>query len=169
MRTIIRGIEFITEWTGRSVSWVCVVLVLVLCYEVLMRYVFNSPTSFVHELSTMLGGTIAALGWAYTHRYHGHVRVDVIYTHLSPRGKAFVDVLLTLLLFFPLLAILIKNSAESTLFAIKMGEVLRASFWYPPAWPIKMVMLLGLSLFAFQGMAHFIRDIYRLVKDKPYD
>jgi TRAP-type mannitol/chloroaromatic compound transport system permease small subunit len=169
MRTIIRSIDSISEWTGRSVSWVCVVLVLVLCYEVLMRYVFSSPTSFVHELSGMLGGTIAALGWSYTHRYRGHVRVDVIYTHLSPRGKATIDVLLTLLLFFPLIAILIKNSAESALFAFKMGEVSRLSFWYPPAWPIKTVMFLGLSLFAFQGIAHFIRDFYQLVKDKPYD
>ncbi len=169
MRTIIRSIDSISEWTGRSVSWVCVVLILVLCYEVLMRYVFNSPTFFAHELSTMIGGTIAALGWTYTHRHHGHVRVDVIYTHLTPRGKALIDVILTVLLFFPLLAVLIMNSTESLLFAIKMGEVLRGSFWYPPAWPIKMVMVVGLSLFALQGMAHFIRDSYLLIRNKPYD
>ncbi len=169
MRTIIRGIDSISEWTGRSVSWLCVFLILVLSYEVTLRYVFNSPTFFASETSTMMGLTIAALGWAYTHRHHGHVRVDVFYTRLSPRGKATIDVLAALFLFFPLIAILIYNSALSALFAFKMGQVLRESFWYPPAWPIKTVMFLGLSLFAFQGMAQFIRDFYLLIRNKPYD
>jgi TRAP-type mannitol/chloroaromatic compound transport system permease small subunit len=134
-----------------------------------MRYVFGSPTFFAHELGGMIGATIAAMGWAYTHRYHGHVRVDVIYTHLPPRGKAFLDVFLTLFLFFPLIGVLMKNSAESALFAVKMGEVLRGSFWYPPAWPIKTVLFLGLSLFALQGLAHFLRDSYLLIRNRPYD
>ena len=102
MINIVRFIDSISELIGKTVRWACVALVLVLVYEVIARYVFNAPTIWAHETAVMLGGTVVALGWAYTHRHHGHVRVDVIYTHLSPRGKAFTDVLCAFFLLFPL-------------------------------------------------------------------
>jgi len=101
MRTVVRVFDSISEHTGKVVLWAAIALVLVLCYEVTMRYVFDAPTNWVMETAMMLGGTIAALGWAYTHRHHGHVRVDVIYTHLSPRGKAIIDVVCSLVFLFP--------------------------------------------------------------------
>lgn len=169
MRVLIRVIDSISEWTGKAVSWVCVLLVLVLSYEVVMRYGFNNPTFFAHELSTLLGGTIAVLSWAYTHRHNGHVRVDVIYARLSPRGQAIVDVLGSLLFFFPLIIVLVYNAWISMWFAWEMGEVMIGSFWYPPAGPIKTVMVVGLSLFAFQNIAQFIRNFYMLTRGKLYD
>ena len=167
MRTIVRVIDSINEWTGKTIRWACVVLVLVLCYEVTVRYVFNAPTIWAHQTSCMLGGTIVALGWAYTHLHHGHVRVDVFYAHLSPRGKAIVDVLCASFLLFPLLAILIYTAAEFMMVAWLRGEVLIESYWYPPSGPIRTVMLLGLCLFALQGVAQFIRDLSLLVRNKP--
>jgi TRAP-type mannitol/chloroaromatic compound transport system permease small subunit len=167
MRIIVRATDSISEWTGKIVRWACVALVLALCYEVIARYVFNAPTIWAHETSCMLGGTIVALGWAYTHRHHGHVRVDVLYTHLSPRGKAIIDVFCALFLLFPLLAILIYTAADFMWVAWLKGEVLIESYWYPPSGPIRTVMLLGLSLFALQGAAQFIRDFYLLIRNKP--
>ncbi len=166
MRIIVRAIDSISEWTGKTIRWACVALVLVLVYEVTARYVFNAPTIWAHETSCMLGGTIVALGWAYTHRHHGHVRVDVLYMHLSPRGKAIVDVLCASFLLFPLLAILIYMAADFMWVAWLRGEVLIESYWYPPSGPIRTVTLLGLCLFAFQGVAQFIRDLYLLIRNK---
>jgi len=115
----------------------------------------------------MLGGTIVALGWAYTHRHHGHVRVDVFYMHLSPRGKALTDVLCAFFLLFPLLLILIWTAADFMWVAWARSEVLIESYWYPPSGPIRTGMFLGLCLFALQGMAQFIRDLYLLLRNKP--
>ncbi len=103
MRSIIRVIDSISEWTGKTVRWVCLVLVVVVVYEVTARFVFNAPTLWAFETICMLLCTIGALGWAYTHRHHGHVRVDVLYTLLSPRGRAIIDVGGYLIFFFPLL------------------------------------------------------------------
>lgn len=169
MRTIVRIIESISEWTGRAVSWACVALVLVLMYEVIARYVFDAPTNWALETSIMLGFTIAAIGWAYTHRHHGHISVDIISRHLSPRGKAAVDIFLSLFLLFPLLIILAYSSAWWVGWSLSMGEKMGQSTWYPPAAPIRMVLLLGVSLFSFQSVAQFIRDIYRLIWNKSYD
>jgi len=115
----------------------------------------------------MLGGTIVALGWSYTHRHHGHVRVDVFYARLSPKGKAITDIICALLLFFPLLVILAYTAASWMWDSWSMNEVLIESYWYPPAGPIRTIMFLGLSLFALQGVAQFIRDLYLLRRNKP--
>ena len=109
------------------------------------------------------------MGWSYTHRYHGHVRVDVIYTHLPTRGKAIIDVVCFIILFLPLLLVLIYASADKALNAWEMGEQLTEGYWYPPAGPIRTVMVIGLFLFALQGVAHFIRDLHLLIRNKVYD
>jgi len=167
VRTIIRVIDSISEGTGRVARWVCVALVIALCYEVTARYGFGAPTIWAHVTSCMLGGTIVALGWAYTHKHHGHVRVDVFYTHLSPRRKAIVDVVGGLLFFFPLLIVYVYVAVGEVWFSWSTGEVLLESYWYPPATPIRTVFALGLFLFALQGVAQFIRDLYLLIRNKP--
>ena len=166
MRTIVRVIDNISEYTGMIVRWVCLALVLVLCYEVTARYVFDAPTMWASDTSSMLGGTIAAMGWAYTHRHGGHVRVDVFYRHLSPRGQAILDVTLSLLFFFPLLFSLAYIAWDRMWFSWSMGEVLNRSNWYPITGPIRTVVVLGLCLFALQGVAQFIRDLYRLIRNE---
>lgn len=169
MRTIVRVIESVSEWTGRVIRWACLALVLVLAYETTARYVFNAPTLWAYEISTMLGVTIAVLGWAYVYRHHGHVRVDVFYTHLSPRGKAIIDVVFSLIFLFPLFIVFTYASTMRLWFSWSIGEKLIESGWLIPAAPIRAVMVLGLSLFVFQGVAQFIRDLYLLVKGEPYD
>ncbi len=166
MRTVVRIFDSISEYTGKVVLWACVGLVLVLCYEVTMRYVFNAPTNWVMETSMMLGGTIAAMGWGYTHLHQGHVRVDVFYMHLSPRGKATVDVICSILFLFPLLAILIYASFSWAQFSWAMGEKMVGSSWKPPAGPIRTVVPLGFCLFTLQCASQFIHDLYLLIKDK---
>jgi len=169
MRNIVRVIDSISEWTGNAVRWVCVALILVLVYEVTARYVFIAPTIWAHQTSVMLGSSFAALGWAYVHRHHGHVRVDVIYMHLPTRGKAIIDVLCAFFLFFPLLFVLIYAAADFTWVAWIEGEVLTQSYWYPPAGPTRTVVLLALCLFVLQGGAQFIRDLYVVIRNSRYD
>ncbi len=166
MRNIVRVIDNISEYTGMVVRWACLALVLVLCFEVTARYVFNEPTMWSFETASMIGGTIAVLGWSYTHKHGGHVRVDVFYTHLSPRGKAILDVALALLFFFPLLFSLTYIAWDRMWFSWSMGEVMARSNWYPITGPIRTVVVLGLFLFALQGVAQFLRDLYRLTRNQ---
>ena len=169
MRKAIAAIDSISEWTGKTARWACVALILVLVYEVTARYVFNAPTIWAHDLTTMLLCTIAALGWAYTHHRHGHVRVDVFYVHLSERGKAIVDICGFLIFLFPLVFILTQTAVSRMLFTWSLGERLLMSYWYPPAGPIRTVLLLGLAIFGLQAIAQFIRDIHLLIRNTPYD
>lgn len=167
MKRIISVIDSISEYTGKSAKWLVPLIFVVLCCEVVMRYVFNSPTFWAHEVSTELGLAVYALGWAYCHRHHGHVRVDVIYDRLPPRGKALIDVGGYLLLFLPLLIALTYFSALWMHRAWSINEIFTETLLYPPAAPIRTVLFLGFSLFLIQSIAQFIRDLYLLTRGKP--
>ena len=169
MRATLRVIDSISEWTGKIIRWLCVVLVGVVVYGVILRYVFNSPTMWAYETSIMLGTTIYVLGWAYVHRHGGHIRVDVFYMRLSLRGRAIIDVVGDLLCCFPLIILLIYISAVWAGQAWSINEKMILTYWYPPAAPVRTIVVIGFCLLLFQGGAQFIRDLYQLIRNKPYD
>jgi TRAP-type mannitol/chloroaromatic compound transport system permease small subunit len=120
-------------------------------------------------MSMMLGVFIVCIGWSYVHLQHGHVRVDVFYTRMSPRGKAITDVICFLVFFLPLMLVLIYASGKMAWDAYTFHEVLMASFWYPPALPVRLVVLIGIITFLIQGLADFTRDVYLLAKGASID
>jgi len=169
MRKILRVIDSISEWTAKAISWFCVVLIIVLVYDVVERYVFGGATVWAYETAVMLGATIYIMGWSYVHRMREHIRVDVFYVRLSPRGQVIIDIVGTLLFLLPLLVVMIDTSIFYMVRSWKIGEVLAETFWYPPAGPFRTMVVVGLSLFTLQIVAHFIRDLHLLVRNKPYD
>jgi TRAP-type mannitol/chloroaromatic compound transport system permease small subunit len=169
VKAVLRVIDLISDWTAKAVSWLAVALVLVLVFDVVERYVFGGATVWAYETGTMLGATIYVMGWAFVHRMREHIRVDVIYVHLSPRVQLIIDVIGTLLFMLPLLYVLIDTSIYYMMRAWRIGEVLAETFWYPPAGPFRTVVVFALFLLAFQTVAHLIRDLYQLVRNKAYD
>lgn len=169
MRIVLKAIDSASEYTGRAVLWLTVVLVLVLFYETIARWLFTAPTQWAFETSEMLFCTIAVLAWAYVHRHHGHIRVDVFYGRLSPRGKAVADVICSLVFLVPFLVYLVPTSFSSMMLSWRIHEKLIESAFLPPAAPIRTVVVVGILLFTFQCIAQFIRDFYFMLRNKPYD
>jgi TRAP-type C4-dicarboxylate transport system permease small subunit len=76
-----------------AAGMVCVVLMMVLTTaDVVARYVFNSPTMWADEMASYLLIAIVFLGLAYNLRTDGHIRIDVITTHMPPRLRLIFDV-----------------------------------------------------------------------------
>ena len=169
MRATLRVIDATSEWTAKVISWLAVALVLVLVFDVVERYVFGGATVWAYETGTMLGGTIYVMGWAYVHRMREHIRVDVIYVHLSPRVQLIIDIIGTVLFLLPLLYVMIDTSIYYAARAWRIDEVLAETFWYPPAGPFRTVVVVALFLLAFQTIAHLIRDFYQLFRNRAYD
>jgi TRAP-type mannitol/chloroaromatic compound transport system permease small subunit len=164
MRKTVQICESISEWTGHIVMWFGLALVLLLTWEVFMRYILQSPTIYSYEYATMLGVAIGAGGMGFTHKYNGHVRVDVFWRLLSPRGRAISDAITSVIFFFPFIIIIGVISSEWALRAFVEGEILTKTYLYPPAWPIRTVMALGFFLFVPQGIAKLIRDLHFWIK-----
>jgi len=160
MRKAVQTLENISEWSGKVACWLCLALVLLLTYEAFMRYVLERPTIFTYEPSMMLGVSICVLGLAYTHLHQGHVRVDVFWRLLSPRGRALADIIGFLIFFLPVVGIMIWVSGAWAKWSIENHEKMAESYLYPPAWPVRVVMVIGFFMFILQAVAQFIRDIY---------
>ncbi len=167
MRNIVRVIDSISDWSGRIVRWLCVVLILVMIYEVIMRYAFNSPTMWAYETAIMLGAAIYAFAFSYTHRHNAHIRVDIYYRLLSPRWRALIDVGGSLLCLLPLVIMILYASVARTWNAWLISEVMVETIWYPPAAPLRTVVTIGFCLFALQGVSNCTRDLYLLIRNKP--
>lgn len=164
IQKICYGIGLISEWSGKLVMWLVVLLIVSIVYEVIMRYIFNSPTSWSFVLNYMLGAIIITMGLAYIHSINFNVRIDVIYDRFSPRGKLIIDVFFTLFYFFPLAFILIKVFSQDAFFAYSAKQKAFESTWYPLTWPYKSILTLGFILLLLQGIATFAKDIKSLAK-----
>ena len=92
-------IDRLSLFCGEFVSYWAVIAVFVYYFEVISRYVFNSPTNWAHEAMYLMFGMQYLIAGAYAMLTESHVRVDVFYAPMSPRRKAITD-LLTSVFFF---------------------------------------------------------------------
>ncbi len=150
-------IEWFTGRIGEFVAYWAVIAVFAYYYEVVARYVFNSPTNWVHESMFLMFGMQYMLAGAYAYRDDAHVRVDVFYTNFSPRWKAIADIV-TSVFFFIFVLTLLWTGGRFALDAINNTEV---SFteWGVQYWPVKLTIPIGAGLLALQGLAKLIKDI----------
>ena len=119
--------------------------------------------------SACRGGIIYLLGASYDYLHDAHTRVDVIYSLLSPRKQALMNVISSAFLFFPLMIIMLKMAVEWAIKAWKIKEVMFTSFWYPPAAPYRTIFALGLFLLILQATAGLIRDVYYVIRGEKID
>jgi len=163
IKKTVTGIDKMSDLMGQLVKYLILVLIFVLCYEVIARYVFDKPTIWAMETSKMVFGAIGSLCWGYTLKIGGHVRVDLFYTLFSKKWKAIVDVSLTALFLFPIELILIYTGYKWAFFALKVNERMVDSSWLPPSAPFRFVLAIGFTLFFIQTIAEFIKSVYFLI------
>ena len=160
MKKALAVIDSISEWSGKIFMWFLLTLMLILCFEVFMRYVLNNPTIYSMELSTQMGVAIGAGGLAYCHLHDGHIRVDVLWRLLSPKRRAIADILGSIIFVYPLMGLLIWDSIKWVQYAYSVHEISQASYLYPILWPVRTVMLIGFILFVPQDVVRLIRCTY---------
>lgn len=92
-------IDRLSLFSGEYVAYWAVIAVFVYYFEVISRYVFNSPTNWAHEAMYLMFGMQYLVAGAYAMLTESHVRVDVFYAPMSPKRKAWTD-LFTSVFFF---------------------------------------------------------------------
>lgn len=150
-------IDKLNGWIGEFVCYWSVIAVFAYYYEVLGRYVFNSPTNWAHESMFLMFGMQYLISGGYTYREDGHVRVDVLYLHLPVRARAVVDIL-TSFFFFLFAGALLWTGWSFMTDSVNVWEV---SFteWAIQYWPVKSTLALGAMLILLQGLSKLIKDI----------
>jgi len=150
-------IDRINGFSGRFVAYWSMIAVFVYYYEVIARYVFNSPTNWAHESMFLMFGMQYLLSGAFALREGSHVRVDVIYQYLPRRGQAVVDVITSLFFFIFTGALLWAGWT----FAADSMSAWEVSFteWAIQYWTVKLAIPVGALLILLQGFAKLIRDL----------
>ena len=162
LKTLVNGIERLSEWSGRITAFLLLAVASVIGYEVTLRYGFNSPTIWGTQLAQMLFGTYAILGGAYALRHKTHVNMDALYARFSPRTKAILD-LATSLVFFFAIAFLVWMGWVLAWQSFMQGEASVKTPWHQPIWPVKMMIPIGAILILLEGIAKFIQDLYFVI------
>jgi len=151
------AIDRLSYYAGEFVSYWMVIAVICYYFEVVARYVFNSPTIWVHEGMFLMFGMQYLIAGAYAALTDAHVKVDVFYAEWSPRRKAAVD-LLTSIFFFIFAGTLLVTGWIFAMDATRVGEV-SFSEWKIAYWPFKWAIALGAVLLILQGIAKLARDV----------
>jgi C4-dicarboxylate transporter, DctQ subunit len=131
-------------------------IVLLITYDVTMRYFFNEPQVFVDELASFLEVLVIFGGAAYTFRAGGHVRVDLLTGRIRRPERAWLRVV-TLLLGVVFLSIVVWVTAQSALTAYRYGRVSAVMLY--PLWMPMAVIPAGLTLMALAMLARLVRQI----------
>lgn len=160
----IRILDSISIWSGKLAAWLIVPMVLALCYEVVVRYFFESPTIWAYDVTYMLYGTLFMLGAAYTLERGGHIRTDSFYGKWSPRRQGLTDAILYLLFFFPGMIAFLWVSWGFFFASWTRSEAIVTSPWMPIVYPFKFVLPLSTALLLLQGSSEFLKSMYAAVR-----
>ncbi|MCS7232555.1 MAG: TRAP transporter small permease subunit [Synergistetes bacterium] len=164
MRSILKFIDLVNEKIGMQVGWLAAVLVLIGVIGVIRRYLLHQSTAWEYELIIMSGAAMYVLSWGYVLLRNAHTRVDILYARLSPRGRALIDAIGSIFLFFPLIGTMVTSSYSWMVFSISIKETSATTYVYPPLYPLRTIIFIGFLLFFLQGVAFFIRNVYYAIK-----
>lgn len=159
MRAFIRFADRLSAWFGKIFGWLILLMTFGVSYEVFVRYVLNSPTSWSLDVSFIMYGTLFMMGGAYTLSRGGHVRGDFLYRLWPVRAQGAVDFVLYLLFFFPGVTALILSGWKYSSRSWQYGEVSVNSPAGIPIYQFKSVMVAAGMLLFLQGIAQLLRCI----------
>ena len=165
---ISRAIDFINDRLGEAANWLVVAACLISAANAMSRYAFDLSSNAYLEIQWYLFAAIVMLGASHTLRMNEHVRVDIVYTHLSERGKEWLDLLGTAIFLVPSMLVIayyswpfFMQSWEIQEMSGNAGGLIR--------WPVKFLVPLGFTLVALQGISEIIKRAASLAGAVRYE
>ncbi|MCW0234196.1 MAG: TRAP transporter small permease subunit [Ferrovibrio sp.] len=163
MPSVIAGFTGAVTAINRAAFYLAISLVYlivpVMLIDVVARYVFNAPTVWGMELATLLFGPYFLLAGPYVLHLKGHVAMDILRQRLKLRADRMVE-LVNLPIIIAFCAILLWFSVPAAVDSWNYGET-SFSAWNPPIWWTKAAVPLSLVLMLLQGLAEFLRVLFR--------
>lgn len=152
-------IDGISTAVGKLASWLIVGLMLLVCAEVVKRYLLNMPTAWIFDASNMFYGTLFMMCGAYTLAQNGHVRGDFLYSSMRPRVQAGLDLALYVLFFVPGVLALIYAGYSFAAQSWRILEHSNVTADGPPVYHFKTVIPVAGALLMLQGLAEITRCV----------
>ena len=162
LATFTKGLNNVSEWSGRIFMWLIIPLTLVVVYEVISTKAFNAPHIWAPEVIAYLYGPYFMLVAANTLGYKAHVSIDIIYNKFSPRTRGILDCFTYLIFFFPFCIIILQQGYLYTATSWAMHETSgSAELTIVPQ--IKMVIPVTAALLLIQGLSNIIKGFTQAI------
>lgn len=158
LKTSLSAVEKFTEVTGRFISWATVTMVILVVLVVITRYFLGLGSIALQESVTYLHCLVFMMGFAFTLKHDGHVRVDIFYRGFSPRLKAIVNLIGGLLFLIPFCLLIFFISWDYVLASWVIRETSAENNGLPFIYLLKTLMLLMPVTLLLQGIAEILRS-----------
>ncbi|MCX4186628.1 TRAP transporter small permease subunit [Methylophaga sp. OBS4] len=160
-QTLVKWIDCFTEWTGRCTAWLVLAMVLLVCYDVMMRYLFQQGSVALQELEWHLFALVFLFGAAYTLKHDEHVRVDIVYRSrfVSDSMRAWISIIGTVLFLLPFSLLIMVTSWPFVENAFFYNEGSPDPGGLPYRFILKSAILISFGMIILQGVAEILRNI----------
>ena len=159
VQSVLHTIDEISTWVGKAFAWLIVALMLVVCVEVIKRYLLNAPTAWIFDVDNMMYGTLFMMCGAYTLAQNAHVRGDFLYSSMRPRTQASLDLVLYIVFFVPGIAALIYAGWGFAADSWRIAEHSNVTSNGPPVYHFKSMIPIAGAFVMLQGIAEIIRSV----------
>jgi TRAP-type mannitol/chloroaromatic compound transport system permease small subunit len=158
VQKFLHTIDAVSTWTGKTVAWLIILLMTVVCVEVFKRYLLNAPTAWIFDAENIIYGTFFMLAGAYTLAQNAHVRGDFLYSSMRPRLQAWLDLVLYIVFFVPGIAALIYSGYYYAADSWRIAEHSMTAGG-PPIYHFKSMIPVAGILVMLQGVAEIVRCV----------
>lgn len=160
---IITIIDRINSAVGKCTAWLSGVLVLVVCYDVFTRYFLKKSSIAIFELEWHIFSILFLLAAAYTLKCDSHVRVDVFYSRFSPKVKAAINLIGSIIFLIPFCILIIWASKNFVLMSYNLMETSPDPGGLPYRYILKLMIPVGFSFILLQGVSLTLRSFCELI------
>jgi TRAP-type mannitol/chloroaromatic compound transport system permease small subunit len=151
-------IDWLTERVGKGAFWLILIMTLISAGNAVVRFAFNYSSNGLLEIQWYLFAAVFLLCSPYTLQKNEHVRIDVLSGKLSPRGLAVIDIIGTLFFLLPMVIVILWLSLPLIAESYKINEM-SANAGGLIRWPVKILLPIGFTLLALQGVSELIKRI----------
>ena len=139
-------------------------MIFVIVSDVFFRYIFSLTSAATYEIEWHLFGLMFLLGAAWTFDQDKHVRVDLFYQTFSPKMKAFINLIGTLIFLIPFCWVTLITSIDFVQSSFLLNETSPDPGGLPARYLIKLAIPMGFGLLILQGIVVIINSIKTLLK-----
>lgn len=163
LRWFARIADTIVDTTGRTAAWLVLFVILALFGQWPLRELVGGGHILANDFGQLAHAAVFSIGVAYALRWDGHVRLDLIYQRLSARGRAWVDLVGTLVIVMPWAGMVLWFSWKTMLRSVAGFEQFPET-WSPGYWMFKVLLVVFAMLLLLQAAGHIARDIVLLLE-----
>lgn len=156
-------IDAVNLRVGNGISWLSFSLLLLVVFDVVMRYLFKKSFVAVQEAEWHIFAVFFLIGGGYTLLRDSHVRVDIFYQKMSPRLQAWINFLGVIFFLLPGCYLVIKTSSSFAWTSWLVREASADPGGLPGRYLLKGVVALAFVLIALQGISMGLKNLMLLL------